>query len=135
MIKLGADEIKFITLFEARTGATVKDCVIEEDGITFIVKEGDTGLAIGKKGAIINRIKQEIGKELHVYEHSENPEKFISNLLFPVKVEKVEINGNEAKVYINPAEKKRAIGKGGKKINTVRALASRHFGIENITVV
>jgi N utilization substance protein A len=51
-----------------------------------------------------------------------------------VKVEKVEINGKDAKVYIDAENKKRAIGRGGKKINTVKDLALRHFGIENIVV-
>jgi len=134
MIKLDSDSIGLIKVFEARTGAVVKDCIINKDDITFIVKEGDMGLAIGKKGAVVNRIKKEFEKEIHIYEHSEDPAKFIVNVLFPVKVNKVEINGKDAKVYIDKLQKKRAIGKGGKKINTVKELALRHFGIENIVV-
>jgi N utilization substance protein A len=134
MIKLDSDAINLIRIFEAKTGAVVKDCIINGNDITFIVKEGDMGLAIGKKGSIVNRLKKEFEKEIHVYEHSEDPSKFITNLLFPVKVEKVEINGKDAKVYIDAENKKRAIGRGGKKINTVKDLALRHFGIENIVV-
>jgi N utilization substance protein A len=134
MIKLDSDAINLIKIFESKTGAVVKDCIINGNDITFIVKEGDMGLAIGKGGSIVNQIKKEFDKEIHVYEHSEDPSKFIINVLFPVKVEKVEINGKEAKVYIDNANKKRAIGKGGKKINTVKELALRHFGIENIVV-
>ena len=135
MIKFGSDEIGYITLFESKTGAIVKDCIIRGDDITFVVKEGDMGLAIGKKGAIIKRVKTEIGKEIHIYEHSSDIQKFIENLLYPIKTDKVEIEGKEAKVYINPTERKRAIGKGGKKINDVKNLVLRHFGIENVTVV
>jgi N utilization substance protein A len=134
MIKLDSDAIDLIKMFETRTGAVVKDCIVNGDDITFIIKEGDMGLAIGKGGSIINKIKKELEKEIHVYEHSNDPAKFISNLLFPVKVEKVEINGKNAKVYIEELQKKRAIGKGGKKINTVKELTLRHFGIENIMV-
>ena len=134
MIKLDSDAIGLIKDFESKTGAIVKDCIINGNEITFIVKEGDMGLAIGKKGAIVNKIKNDLDKEIHVYEHSEDPSKFIANVLFPVKVEKVEINGKEAKVYIDRLQRKRAIGKGGKKINTAKELALRHFGIENIVV-
>lgn len=135
MIKFGSDEMDFISMFEAKTGAVVKDCIVNGNDVTFLVKEGDMGLAIGKKGAIINRIKTELSREIHVYEHSEDLQKFVINLLYPVRVEKVEVDENEVKVYINPAEKKRAIGKGGKKINNVKNLVCRHFGVDRIVVV
>jgi N utilization substance protein A len=135
MIKLGIDEMDFISMFESKTGASVKDCIVNGRDITFIVKEGDVGLAIGKKGAIINRVKKELDREIHVYEHSNDIQKFVINLLYPVRVEKVEVEDDEIKVYINPLEKKRAIGKGGKKINNVKNLVSRHFGVDKIVVV
>ena len=135
MIKITSSEMKFITMFEKMTGSTVKDCIVNGDDLTFIVKQGDVGLAIGKNGSIINKIKREMGKEIHVYEHSDDPTKFIKNLFFPIKINNVEIDGNEAKVYIDANQKKRAIGKGGKKINKVKELTARHFGIDDIKIV
>ena len=134
MIKLDSDAINLIRIFEAKTGAVVKDCIINGNDVTFIVKEGDMGLAIGKGGSVVNRLKKEFDKEIHIYEHSDDPSKFIINVLFPVKVDKVEISGREARVFIDRLQKKRAIGKGGKKINTAKDLALRHFGIDNIIV-
>lgn len=133
MIKIGAQEIDFIKFFESKTGATVKDCIINES-ITVIVKEGDVGLAIGKQGVVINDIKKKVGKEIHVHEYSEDPSVFIAKLFHPVRVEKVEIDGARAVVVVDPDEKKRAIGRGGKKIEAVKALAKRHFGIEEIRI-
>ena len=137
MIKLGSQEMKFITLFERITKSTVKDCIVNdnEKEITFIVKEGDMGLAIGRKGTIINRIKTEMGREIHVYEHSEDPSKFIQNLFFPVKIDKIEIEGDQAKITIDQKFKKRAIGKNGKKINTVKEITSRHYPINDIKII
>jgi len=134
MIKLTSDAINYIKLFETRTGAIIKDCIINNEGITIIVKEGNLGLVIGKKGAIINKIKKEIGKEVHAYEYSEDLPRFIANLLFPIKVEKVEINEKEAKLFIKQSEKKRAIGRGGKKIKNVKEIVLRHFPVENIVI-
>jgi N utilization substance protein A len=135
VIKLTSEELKYISLLESRTGCAVKDCIINGNDITFVVKEGDLGLAVGKKGAVVNRIKEELKKEIHIYEHSDDIARFIANLFYPIKVEKVETADNEARVYINPAERKRAIGKAGKKIKNVKELVGRHFGIENIIVV
>ena len=51
-IKFTANEIRYIALFENMTGAMVKDCIIDDENgkVTFVVKNGDMGLAIGKKG-------------------------------------------------------------------------------------
>lgn len=139
MIKLTGPDIKYITLFEKLTGATVKDCIVDENNgdITFIVKEGDRGLAIGRSGRTIDKIKKRMKREIHVYEHSDNPEKFIKNLFYPISIEKVEIDEErkEARIYINPSQKKRAIGRGGKKIKSVKDIAKRHLGIEDIKIL
>ena len=54
-IKFSANEIRYIALFENMTGAMVKDCIIDDEHgkVTFVVKNGDMGLAIGKKGVNI----------------------------------------------------------------------------------
>ncbi len=135
MIKLTSQEIQLINFFEKKTKARVKDCINEEEGITFIVEKGDIGLAIGKGGQKIKKIKDEIGKEIHVYEYADNEADFIKNLFFPIKIDKVEINGKEAKVFIDPKQKKRAIGKQGKKINNVKKIIIRHYDIQNIKIV
>ncbi|MBI1974091.1 NusA-like transcription termination signal-binding factor [Candidatus Micrarchaeota archaeon] len=135
MIKISDDEIKFINFFQNRTHATVKDCIIDDSGVIVIVKGGQMGFAIGKKGEMINKLKKEVGREIHAYEHADSPEEFIRNLLFPVRVERVEIAENKARVYVGEEDKKRAIGHGGKKINLVRELAERHFGIKEVKVV
>ncbi len=134
-MKLTADEMRLINFFEAKTKTKVVDCLIEGDDITIIVDKGYIGFAIGKNGSIINKIKKEIGKEIHVYEFDKTPEGFIKNLLYPLKVNKIEINGSEAKVYIDPKHKKRAIGKEGKKINQVKKIVGRHYKINKITVM
>ena len=137
MIKLSMDEIKYLHYFENKTKANLKDCIISKENgeITIITRQGEIGLVIGKKGAMIQKIKNQLKKEIHVYEHSKNPAQFIKNLFHPIKVDKVEIKGNTATIQIDPAERRRAIGKNGKKINTVKELTERHHNINNIKVI
>lgn len=137
MIKLSMEELEYIHFFEKKTKAAVKDCIIDKEtgDITVIAKEGDIGLIIGKKGVMIHKLKKEVGKEVHVYEHSASVEKFIQNLLYPIKVEKIEIEGTKATVHINQNERKRAIGRNGKKINTVKEITKRYYDIDEIKVV
>ena len=133
MIKYTQEEMQLINHFEKETRTTVKDCIIAPENITFIVKKGEIGQAVGKKGAIIEKIKQQIGKEINVYEHSDKPEEFIKNLLFPVKIKNINIQNNIATVKVDKQEKKRAVGKEGKKIKKVKQIINRHY--PNITEI
>ena len=134
-MKLTQDALNYMLVFEKKTGVSVKDCVSDNNSVTFIVKKGGIGAAIGKGGITVNKIKEDLGKEVHVYEYSNDVKQFIKNLLFPVKVEKVELNNKMLKIHIKQSEKKRAIGKGGKKINTAKELLKRHFDINEIKVL
>jgi len=135
LIKLTVTELQYISLLENQTRVTVKDCIITPESITFIVKEGQIGLAVGKKGEIINRIKKKINKEINIYEHSPDLEKFVRNLLFPVEVDKIEIEGKTIKVYPEKSQRKRAIGKQGSKVRKVKDLVERHFGEHEIKIM
>lgn len=55
-IKITDNEMKYMALFENLTGATLMDCVIDEDDetIIFTVKKGEIGLAIGRKARRLN---------------------------------------------------------------------------------
>ena len=44
-IRINSEELKYMTLFETMTGATIKDCVQEEESIGFVVKKGDMGFS------------------------------------------------------------------------------------------
>ena len=93
-IKFTSREMRFIALFESITGATVKDCIVDSDlnRIIFIVKEGNIGMAIGRRGKNIHLLEKMTGKKHEVIEHSENPAQFIRNALKPAKVDVIRIS-------------------------------------------
>ncbi len=139
-IRLTSDEISYISLFESITGATAKDCIISENGvIIFVVKQGDMGLAIGKNGSNIKRLRNYLSKPVEIVEYSDKAREFIENILSPAKIRTVEIieraNGKKiAHVDVDPEYRGVAIGKNGKNILKARMLAKRHFGIEDVKI-
>ncbi len=138
-LRLTAKEIGHITLFENLTGAVVKDCIVNEDEneILFIVKKGDMGLAIGRKGANIKKVKRAIDKKIDVIEYSDDPAEFIKNILNPFRIKGVELTDSKEKVAIveiDDRDKTMAIGKRGRNIQRVKMLAVRHHGIKDIII-
>lgn len=63
-IKFTTNEIRYIALFESMTGAMVKDCIVDDENgrVTFLVKKGDMGLAIGKKGSTVAKVQKALDK-------------------------------------------------------------------------
>jgi N utilization substance protein A len=140
-IKFTSLEMRYIALFQSITGATVKDCIVDPDlnRIIFVVKEGNIGMAIGKKGKNIHTLERMTGKKHEVIEHSENPAQFIKNALKPAKVDEVRITKRMdgktiAVISVNPKDKGVAIGKNGRNAERIRFLAKRYFQIQNVSI-
>ncbi len=135
--KLTADEMWYVTTFEDVTGATVKDCIKNSDEIIFVVKKGDVGLAIGKKGTNINRARKKLGKKINIIEHSEDPVEFVKSLFQSLRVEEGRMdNGNDKviRVTIDERDKKTAIGARGKNLHKIKMLARRCHSIEDVII-
>ena len=72
--KLTTEGIRYIALFESLTGGMARDCVVdaENERIIFVIKKGDMGAAIGRKGSNINRVKKSVGKQIVIVEYSDD---------------------------------------------------------------
>ena len=139
-IRITSREMRYIALFENITGATVKDCIVDEEAnqIIYVVKEGNVGIAIGKGGKNIRLLERMTGKKHDIIEHSESPAQFIKNALKPAQVKEIRITERPdgktmAVVSVNPKDKGVAIGKNGKNAERIRFLAKRYFQIQNVS--
>lgn len=140
-IKLTSNEMRYIALFESITGASVKDCILDEesDRAIFIVKEGDIGMAIGKGGKNIHLLERMTNKKHEIIEYSDDPAQFIKNALKPAHVRELRITEKPdgksiAVVTVDPKDKGVAIGKNGRNAERIRFLAKRYFQIQNVSI-
>jgi N utilization substance protein A len=103
-----------------------------------VVRTGDMGLAIGRNGEHINRVKKSIGKPVEIVEYTEDLETFMKNAAQPAKVTGVErvVRGGKRIVYVDvpPSEKGLAIGRDGRNIEKMRMLAQRHHDIDDVII-
>jgi N utilization substance protein A len=140
-IKITADEMRYIALFESVSGASVKDCIVDEEQgrVIFIVNPGQVGVAIGRGGRNIHTLEKMTSKKQEIIEYSEDPAQFIKNALKPAAVKEVRVSERAdgkkiAVVTVSPKDKGVAIGKNGKNAERLRFLAKRYFNIQNVSI-
>ena len=138
-IKITQDEMKYIQLLQNMTGATIVDCIIEDDTIIFTVKKGEVGLAVGKGGEKIKRFRSMTNKQVEIYEYMSEAEKFIKNALKPAKVKDIRLvdrmEGKKiAMVTVESKDKGIAIGKNGDNIKKIRFLSKRYFQLDTVVI-
>jgi N utilization substance protein A len=131
---IGFKERRYIEELRILTKSTAIDCIIDErfDRIIYVIRPGDMGLAIGKKGENIRRMEKVLGKKIEMVEYAENPDDFIANMFRPASVASLEREGS-GRVNIVLQKKSDlglAIGKGGANVEKARLLFRRFFGSE-----
>jgi N utilization substance protein A len=141
-VKLGTEEIRYIGLFESLTGATIMDCILEENKgrVVYVVKEGEVGLAVGRSGSNIQRVRDLIGKSVEVIEYSEDPTSFVKNILRPAQIRSAHVSqkkGDKNVVMLDVPKKDRgiAIGKNGRNIERAKYLMKRHHNIDDVMII
>lgn len=140
-IKFSMEEMKLIALFGDITGAEVRDCVIDQEGdrIIFVVSAGHLGLAIGRRGATIKRVRTIIKRDVDVVEAAGTPEELIRNALAPAQVKAVKVQEQPsgrriAIITVSTEQRGRVIGRNGRNIGRARILAKRHHGVDTIAI-
>jgi N utilization substance protein A len=141
-IKLTSGELQLMSLFQSVTGATARDCIIDEklDRVIFVVNKGDMGLAIGKNGATIRTLQDLVGKKIELVEFSGDVVEFIRNMLSSSLVLDVKINekvdGTKIAIaVVDPKKKGVVVGREGRNAEKARLLARRYFQISNVLIV
>ena len=63
-IKYDFDHIKYMALFEKITKTPLKDCIIDENQITFIINHHNIAKAVGKNGSNVKLLEKKLGKKM-----------------------------------------------------------------------
>ena len=140
-IKLSSDQLSLMSMFQGMTGATARDCVIDDkrDRVIFIVAQGQMGLAIGRDGASVKKIERAVRRPVEVVEWADDIEGLVKNSLGAKFLQEVRVSdrldGTKGVVVIVDSRKKGAVlGLGGKNAEKVRLLAKRYFEISNVQI-
>ena len=130
VIKLETQAIRAIAIFEQITGVHIKDCLVTDECIYFLIEPGKVGTAVGRNGSLAKHIEKMLGKRIKIYEYADTPEGLIKNMIPNVK--NININGEEITIYVAPQDKFTIIGRNGRNIKVIKAFLERCFSIKNV---
>ncbi|MFC1800472.1 NusA-like transcription termination signal-binding factor [Nanoarchaeota archaeon] len=134
-IKLDLNSMKIISLFETITRASVRDCFEDEDRMILIVNEGEIGKAIGKGSVNVRKIENALKKKVRIIEYNADMQKFVRNVVFPLRLEEVSIEGNV--MMISAADHKTRgllIGRSAQNLRSYERVIKRYFPIDELKV-
>jgi len=130
-------EIGYINALETISGAQAKYCLVDSGEISFLVREGQAGKAIGKQGVNIKKLRETLGKEVGVFEYAESPEGFLRKAFRSIEIGKVEMTENEGVktlfVTPEPTNKRKLLQNIG-KMKKIRVIMKEVYGIGNVKV-
>jgi len=88
--------LNIMKTFDNVTHAKLKDCIVEEEKIIFIVSENELSKAIGKNASNVKRLAEILKKKIKIVEFSSDTLKLIKNFIHPLKADNIyEENGQE----------------------------------------
>lgn len=124
-----------MALFEQITRTSLKDCIIDENQITFIIKGDNVGKAVGKKGSNVKLLENKLGKKIRIVKFDDNCAQFTQNLIYPLRNVIIEKEDNEI-IITGPDTKTKAllIGRNSQNLRKLEYIIKRYFDIGKIKV-
>jgi transcription termination/antitermination protein NusA len=137
-ITFSNETVQYISMATKYTKAAILDCIVEDDRIIFVVEKGQIGLALGSKAKNLDKLRMLFKKNVKFVEYDNDKERFIRNLCKPYQLNEVSFDGDNqdvlVKIIVNPQDKSKLIGKGGRNINMIRKIAQRHHPIKDVQI-
>ena len=139
-ITFSNETVQYINMASKYSKASIKDCLVEDDRIIFVVEKGQLGIAIGSKAKNLEKLRTLFKKNIKFVEFDDDRERFIRNLCKPYQISNIITEGDEnssmvrVRIEVNPRDKSKLIGKGGRNINMIRKLAQRHHPIKDVQI-
>ena len=136
MIKLNTETLGYIAALENISGTQVKDCIVTDTEIIYIVSKEQLGQAIGKKGYHVNKIKTALGKNVRIVGFSEEPLEFTKSLISFVEPKTITLEDNDTEKHIIIESDYKSHGsirgKRGKKLKILKELLKRHHNVDDV---
>ena len=135
-VKLNLDTLVYEQIFEKVCHVRCKGIGQGIDQWIFVVPMGKAGKAIGAGAQNIKKLQEQLSRrnsslkntKVRIVEFHPNIKIFVKNLLAPIEVERIEIDGNTVKI-IDSSKKTKSllIGPGARRLKQLNSIIERFF--------
>ncbi len=132
-LRIDNETFRFMSAFAKLTGVSALDCLkLNDSELVFVVEPGKMGAVIGKKGVVIRKVEDILGKHVKVVEYANDPVKFVLNLIHPVRPRNVYLSERSdgtkvVNLELDSKGRRMLFGNGKKIYNLTITLLKRHF--------
>ena len=127
--------MKSMILFENLTNVKVKDVYLRNNSYWFVVDSGMMFKAVGKNGVKIKKMENLFKKKVKVIEKSDDIKRFASNLIYPIKTEKIEFDDNILTISAGDIRTKGLlIGRERRNLKELKEILSRYFKFDDVII-
>ncbi len=134
-IVFDTETIRIINLFETVSQLNVKDCIIMDDRIYFLIDEGQRS-KIGENGQILKSLEKMLNKKILIWEYSKDISTFLKNSVKGIKEIKIRNEKERVLVEIGVEKpfKSLVIGRDGRNIKALREILKRNYNVDNLVI-
>jgi NusA-like KH domain protein len=127
-MKFSMEDILLINAFEKISNVSAKDCIIQNNIISYFVKEKEIGKAIGKKASNVKLLEKKLNKRIEIIGYYEKPEDVLAKT-FNIKINEVKKKNKRLIISVNADDKKKVFI-NVRRFKTVKELIERNYGLE-----
>ena len=118
MIRLSDEDRQLIGFFEEESGATVRDCVRDDDRVVFVVAAGEMADAIGPQGRTVSRIEDRVNRRVELVPEPESVVETVAEETGTEPVDALFDADDERVVVLAPAGSREEIATEGDALRT-----------------
>lgn len=130
--------IQYMNLFEKNTGVRAIHCFNYNSSLIFVIHPKYLTKAIGENGANVRKLCSMVRKKIKIVAEPEginSLEEFVSAIVFPIQIKKIEIIGDEVVISASPQYKAALIGKGKFRFEELQKIIYEYFNFKKLKIV
>lgn len=130
--------IQYMNFFEKIIGLRTKHCFSFNNTLFFVVTPNCVSRAIGENASNIKRLAEKLRKKVRIIaapSSAEDAEKFVTSLVYPIKIKRFVVEGNEASIIAPREARAMIIGRNKVKLAELENILKEYFGIKRLKLI
>ena len=132
MTVIDMQRMRYINLLDKIAHVKTRKCFVHNNAVFFAVARGQVVRAIGPAASHVKKLQESIGKRIRIIwedEGIEDAKRFIVDIVAPVRIKSVDIDGDVLVVTSgNNQSKASLIGRDKRRYEELRKIVQDYFG-------